>query len=522
MNRFNFCLLAFTFCLVYAQGNYVFGPSIRVNDDPPGTHEHRTTQRSIACRGDTVYVVWEDNRYGSSIWYNHRVFFSKSTDAGNTWSANLLISQDINNYPCGCPHLSLDKFGDIYVAYIGQNGNTNNCDIYFVKSTNGGSSFTSPIMVNDSAEINWQVYPALAVDSLGQNVYVVWQDRRNPQYRDDIYLARSTDGGLSFLPAVRVNDDTGASYQWFPVIACDESGQNVYVAWEDERDTLHGWDVYFSRSTDYGQTFEANYPVNDTNISGNSFQGRPSIYWKDGVIYIAFDDWRAGAVGTYFDKSIDNGMSFGEDVCVVDIYENSAYPSITVNDAGKIFVVWEDGREYSSYGVDIYFSFSTDGGNTFSPNVRVNDHLGVVNAWDWDPGVGVNDSGRVFVAWSSTRNDPSFLNFDIYFAAGNYVGIEEAYDARLSVSLQCYPNPFTDKLEIRCDMPDKRLQIKIYDINGRIVKQWDYPILRLSNYFSWDGTDQGNHRVPAGIYFLELVKNNHKYVKKIVKIGGEP
>ena len=526
MKRFvYFLLLSSYFLLLHAQNNYEFGPSIIVNDDTPGAYFHTTTQRSIGCRGDTVYLVWRDDRYGNPLWYNSRVFFSKSTDAGNTWSPNLMISQNSDTLWGYKPHLALDVLGNIYVAYNLINDNTSNRDICFTKSTDGGITFSEPIIVNDSVEVLHQRNCAVAVDSAGQNVYVVWQDWRNPQYEPDIYFARSTDGGSSFLPSIRVNDDFDTTNQWFPVVACDNSGQNVYVAWMDGRDTLHGWDVYFSRSTDYGQTFGPNYPVNDTGISGNSFQGRPSVYWKNSIVYLIWDDWRDSAVGTYFDKSINGGVNFGIDVCVVDTFGVSAYPSITVNDSNQIFVVWEDGREYSTYGSDIYFSFSDDSGQTFNPNVCVNDHEGVVSAWDWNPSVCVNDSGKVFATWSSTRNDPSLTNFDIYFAAGNYVGIQEYCDPKPTIAFKCYPNPFSKLINISFGIGQsakgKDHSMKIYDISGRLIRNIPINLCNQNKSVKsvcWNGTDQADHQMPAGIYFVELVNNNKKYVKKIVKV----
>lgn len=156
--------------ILLAQSNYVFGPSVRVNDDPAGTHNRKIYQRSIACHGDTVYLAWGDNRYGNPSYNNSRVFFSKSTDAGSTWSPNIVISQDVDNYPCAVPHICLDGLGNIYVAYWGQNGSNNNSDIFFTRSSDGGITFSVSIMVNDSAVVQHQRYPACAVDTSGQHV----------------------------------------------------------------------------------------------------------------------------------------------------------------------------------------------------------------------------------------------------------------------------------------------------------------------------------------------------------------
>jgi hypothetical protein len=80
---FSFLTLLFPLILI-AQNNYVFGPSIRVSDDPPGSCDRNISsagQHGIACRGDTLYVVWYDWRNGYGA-----VYFSKSTDAGQTWT----------------------------------------------------------------------------------------------------------------------------------------------------------------------------------------------------------------------------------------------------------------------------------------------------------------------------------------------------------------------------------------------------------------------------------------------------
>lgn len=509
--------------LLLAQSNYSFGSSIRVNDDPPGIHLHATEQRAIACRGDTVYLVWSDDRYESGLDPNCRVFFSKSTDAGSTWSPNLLIGHNLDTLWCSDPHIALDAFGDIYVTYTTQNEITDNCDVYVVKSTDGGFSFSVPVMANDSSVVIAQGPSAIAVDSSGQHVYVVWVDDRNLQYDRDIYFAHSADAGASFLPSVRINDDTISAYQWDPVIACDKSGQKIYVTWYDGRDSAHGYDVYFSRSTDYGQTFGANYPINDTVTTGDTSQRTPSICYKNGIIYAVWRDQR-DSYCLYFAKSTDNGVSFGTNVRVPD--DPNAYgnhPSITADDSGRIFIVWSDRRSALDYEDEIYFSFSTDSGQTFSPNVCVNDHLGAVTAWDWDPSICVNDSGKVFVAWDSDRSDPSHMNPDIYFSRGFYLGIQENHYQKPSIMIQCSPNPFDNQLVIQYQATGTRqkLSVKIYDINGRLIKDFSPPSSAgQSSSLIWHGDDERGCEISVGIYFIEFVNEKEVLVRKVIKVGG--
>ncbi len=495
--------------------NYSFGPSIRINDDPPGVHLHSTEQRAIACRGDTVYLVWRDDRYENGLDPNSRIFFSKSNDDGNLWSPNLLIGHNLDTLWCSDPHIALDAFGNIYITYTTQNEINDNCDIYVVKSTNGGFSFSTPVMVNDSSLVIPQGPSVIAVDSSSQNVYVVWEDLRNLQYNRDIYFARSTNSGVSFLPSVRVNDDLTSEPQVFPVVTCDNLGQNVFIAWGDRRDSLHDWDVYFSRSTDYGQSFETNYPINDTTDTGNTVQWDPSISYKNGIIYTVWRDQRNGYC-LYFAKSTNGGISFGLNVRVPDDPNAfGAYPSITVDDSAKVFIVWSDYRDYNNYGHDIYFAFSRDSGQTFSTNVRVNDHLGIVTAWDFGPSICVNDSGKVFVAWHGDRNDPSHSNFDIYFSTGLYHDIQEVANTKVSM-FKIKPSIFIDHVTISFACPQKEISSKllyIYDISGRLIKTIK---TNDGQDILWDGRDQSGMTVPAGAYFV--VAENAQDRKETIKV----
>lgn len=493
-----------------AQNNYVFGPSIRVSDDPPGIHDHFTYssgQHLIGCRGDTVYLVWADERA-----YLRRIYFSRSTDGGNTWSANLRLSSDDPNHEANGPSLTLDNQGNIYVCYGHYDWSSYNVDVYFTKSTDGGLSFSVPILVNDTTRAA-QDFPSIAVDSSGQIVYVAWQDTRNPVSipNFDIYVAKSTDGGLAFGPSVRV-DDTGADTSWQrkPSIGCTRGGDTVYVAWWDGRNI--NYDIYFSRSVDGGLTFGPNILVNDTVGTSWKRQWFPSL-WVDnsGSIYVVWDD------GYYpsFAKSIDCGQSFVGEKIVSDTATGGRNPSVcSINDS-LVFVVWLDQRTYSQTGDDIYFSFSSDGGNSFSPNVRVNDLLGIASAWDWNPTVCVNGSNRVFVAWESDRSDPSHANSDIYCASGSYVGIEETRGRetrRRGEILMVHPNPFRNYLVIQHALCTKNYatSISIYNITGRVVRRYKIG-------------DRGSLVIncvdlPGGVYFVEFNGSGETIVKKVVKL----
>jgi flagellar hook assembly protein FlgD len=62
------------------------------------------------------------------------------------------------------------------------------------------------------------------------------------------------------------------------------------------------------------------------------------------------------------------------------------------------------------------------------------------------------------------------------------------------------------------------MELKIYDVSGRLVRQWDYPTIRQSDQVTWDGKDISGQQVPAGVYFVRLETSNKSITKKIIKL----
>jgi Carboxypeptidase regulatory-like domain/FG-GAP-like repeat/BNR repeat-like domain len=178
----------------------------------------------------TVYVVW--TRYNVET-----IVFSKSTDGGVTFSApvviatNALQSFGANNLPPaqdtrginGFPSIDVDRnpasafFGNIYVAYNDfPTGTTTGADLnaYMIRSTNGGTSWSTRLKVNDDNFGASQFFPWLAVDQSDGSVNMSWIDSRiDPINRktQSVY-ARSIDGGVSFEPNILVTDN-GANFR---------------------------------------------------------------------------------------------------------------------------------------------------------------------------------------------------------------------------------------------------------------------------------------------------------------------
>ena len=228
----------------------------------------------------------------------------------------------------------------------------------------------------------------------GQEVFTAWYDVRNGD--SDVFFAKSADGGATFGPNVRVNDDTGHSRQYKPSLGLDAAG-TIYMIWRDDR-RGHA-DIFFARSEDGGKTFTKNLLLNDD--TGWAYQGNPSIgVSPEGNVYAAWSDDRNENGDIYFTVSRDRGRSFARNLRLNDDTGRAvqSHPTVGAGSGGLVVVAWEDFRNGRS---EVYLARSTDAGKTFEPNRRV--MSGAEGTVQVSPSIAVDPHGRVAVAWAQFR-----------------------------------------------------------------------------------------------------------------------
>ncbi len=111
-------------------------------------------------------------------------------------------------------------------------------------------------------------FPTIATDANG--IYIVTEDYSTGD--SDAIFIRSTDGGLDWSSPIRVNDVTQGQ-QFFPTIT--SSGGIISVAWYDSRlgqlsnGTITGLDVFYAESRDGGASFSSNVRVTTVSFDPN-------------------------------------------------------------------------------------------------------------------------------------------------------------------------------------------------------------------------------------------------------------
>ena len=167
--------------------------------------------------GGSVYVVGNSGSAFASTY-----IFYRSTDGGVSFT--LMSSQNFSGYLGTAvsgrnsiqnmrlrpyPFIVADNSfgpnrGRLYLVYATNNppGNGNKSDVYCRYSDNGGTTWSSGVVVNDdaSSQNHYQFQPAVWVEKTSGRVYIQFMDTRDTPTSDSamIYATHSDNGGVSF------------------------------------------------------------------------------------------------------------------------------------------------------------------------------------------------------------------------------------------------------------------------------------------------------------------------------------
>jgi hypothetical protein len=210
--------------------------------------------------------------------------------------------------------------------------------------------------------------PSIAVD--GNNLYVVWQDARNNESYDDyeIYFKKSTDNGKTWSEEMRLSN--GPHYSDYPKVAVN--GNNIHVIWTDDRN-LDGFDIYYNRSNDGGETWLGEERICPATASGSP--GYLDIAVNGSNVHVVYGDCSEALNSDfhiYYINSSDNGQTWSTRQRLTSLIRNPNHPSMAVND-NNVHIVWMDHYDKNGQGTAgaIFYMNSTDGGLTWSEDFNL-------------------------------------------------------------------------------------------------------------------------------------------------------
>ncbi|RIK36135.1 MAG: hypothetical protein DCC55_28250 [Chloroflexi bacterium] len=213
-----------------------------------------------------LYVTWLDSTDDEAMHGLGELYMAKSEDGGMTFDKPTRIASFLEipfrprnaffrYWASAFPKVAVGPNDELYVVYgaLPPNDPNDEGDIYFIRSTNGGTRWTRPKRLNQDETSNVQFFPDIDVGPDGK-IHVMWGDMRDDPVgtRYHIYYSSSEDQGDTWgfvnteidlpVPETRVTDFASNPNKAFPsgVFIGDYFGiaateEEVYMVWADGR-----------------------------------------------------------------------------------------------------------------------------------------------------------------------------------------------------------------------------------------------------------------------------------------------
>ncbi|HYV23602.1 MAG TPA: sialidase family protein [Pyrinomonadaceae bacterium] len=208
--------------------------SVTRADDPSGPGRSIGASPAVGPNGE-LYVAWND-------YVANAIVFNRSFDAGRSWGVPVTVSGKTLPFDIGIPaesfrgalvypSLGVDVSngphrGRLYCSWMDLTP-AHVTDIFLSYSDNGGATWSTPAHVPDQFSFpvdrfnHW-----MSIDPANGDVNVAFYDTRNDttgaRFQTDYYLARSTNGGVSFPAAdIRVSTVSSNEHDCNGIFPCD-------------------------------------------------------------------------------------------------------------------------------------------------------------------------------------------------------------------------------------------------------------------------------------------------------------
>ena len=249
------------------------------------------------------------------------------------------------------PRLGLASNGQLNLVYGDTTGNVRR--VRFMRSTDGGASFSEPITVSGDSPNGFE--PEIAMTQ-GDAINVAWEDMVDGA--GVILFARSTDGGATFSAPKQVSHGDGNATEAH--IAADETGRLSVVWVQTVGNDKH---AFYARSSDNGQTFST--PLQLTSRPGTSIS-KPLALAYQNVVYVAYQDEAPNRMQVFLTRSDDSGASFDDAVQVSNANNacgRAHSAAMTVDSQGTLHIVWIDASHVQGCADEglLFYSRTTNG-----------------------------------------------------------------------------------------------------------------------------------------------------------------
>ncbi len=369
------------------EGNRIPGTDVAVNDASTDTGTARTqneTSLAISPVTGTICSGFNDSTSGVTTGQGF-TGFARSTDGGATFTDNGAFDPASSGDPS---MIWRQADGNFYLATLRNGGlgiyrSTDDCQTmdFISQASNGGDDKEFLAVDNNPGSPNFG------------RIYMVWVDFG----ADNQIYSTFSDDGVNWSTQVRLSDPGSGVQGAWPAVGPDGT---VYVSWVRFPGGFGGPTVSMemARSTDGGNTYTRtadplNNAVNPQDPTATANCGRSAL--NGNVRYLASPQVVAGPNGdvhvvypydadgagpdtidVFYRRSMDGGDTWLPEIRLNDDATDSDqyFPTVSVGPTGRIVATWYDRRlDPNNLLVDYYSATSEDGGATFGPNERISD-----------------------------------------------------------------------------------------------------------------------------------------------------
>jgi hypothetical protein len=464
--------------------------------------------------GSMKYITQHEGIFYQAFYGNNRVFFRKSAD-GISWTNALTVTDTtVAGFVSYHPNIAAwNSAGEVQVGITYIDQSTTPVQLAFVKSSDGGETFGSPIYVSNHTDSDGIMNCGFSCK--GDTLLATWT-RRSGDYWERNWESHSLDGGITWSPQQIVS--TGWQYSFIGDSDIDADGNFYSVLCADL-----GWRVELvtARSTDFGQTWQQT--TQPTNLGSPNTTTNAQIMVEDSIVFIS-----ATHSLSYLDHAnVHRSEDFGQTWSTIPVSDSDSlhvsnigggtnlycHTSIAKGGGQRLYMAWSDSRGHNQNDQTlcdyyVYLSWSDDNGLTWSPNYRVssasnyatttnlycslsvipgitgddvlvswtkNRDVSVVEvlgcmdnmACNYNATANADDGSCLYTGASCDDGNASTMN-DVITAAcecvGTMVGVEE-----WMTELRYFPNPAAEVVHVQMTNAQQIEKAVITDMQGRVL-----------------------------------------------------
>lgn len=324
----------------------------------------------VVASTTNFYLVWNDDPTG-----NMEIYYKKSTNGGTNWGSPERLTWNIGY--SNTPRLCLSPNGNLHVVWFDDTSGAD--EIYYKRSINGGASWSTPVRLTWNTSNSRR--PWIVSDS-NNNMFIFWYD--SVAFNSDIYYKKSTNNGLSWGT---LNRFTWTATQNTHPVAAINSSNHIHVAWFDGG-TLK--EIYHKSSADGGSSWSVTHRL--TWNTGKTYSPVLAIDSNDDI-HMVYDDDTVGNPEVYYKKSTNNGNTWTAPSRLTWTSKISRMQTISVDSNDDLHIVW---GESTISGYDLYYKNSMNSGTSWSTPERLTWNDG----WSIDPFLVPGAAGVIHLVWA--------------------------------------------------------------------------------------------------------------------------